>query len=58
MSINVPDFDIVTCKVAMPKDMVGCIRRSIELSCSVLTDSSCHHLQKQVRRKSCQEVKF
>ncbi|CAJ2676762.1 unnamed protein product [Trifolium pratense] len=54
MSINVPDFDIVTCKVAMPKDMVGCIRRSIELSRSVLTDSSSLHLQKQARRKSCQ----
>ncbi|GAU25428.1 hypothetical protein TSUD_70810 [Trifolium subterraneum] len=54
MNINVPDFDIVTCKVAMPKDMVGCIRRSIELSRSVLTDSSSHDLQKQARRKSSQ----
>ncbi|KAK2438885.1 hypothetical protein QL285_023611 [Trifolium repens] len=54
MNINVPDFDIVTCKVAMPKDMVGCIRRSIELSRSVPTDSTSHQLQKQARRKSCQ----
>ncbi|XP_058731133.1 uncharacterized protein LOC131602925 isoform X2 [Vicia villosa] len=51
MSINVPDFDIVTCMVAMPKDMVGCIRRSIELS---HVDSSSQHLQKLERRKSSQ----
>ncbi|CAK8579048.1 unnamed protein product [Lathyrus sativus] len=51
LSINVPDFDIVTCMVAMPKDMVGCIRRSIELS---HVDSSGQHLQKPARRKSSQ----
>ncbi|KAJ1387774.1 CH domain superfamily [Sesbania bispinosa] len=46
MNINVPDFDIVTCMVAMPKDLVGCIRRNIELSHSILADSSSHHLHK------------
>lgn len=37
--------------VAMPKDMVGCIRRSIELS---HIDSSSQHLHKPERRKSSQ----
>ncbi|KAI4336494.1 hypothetical protein L6164_015016 [Bauhinia variegata] len=45
-SINVPDFDIVTYTVAMPKDMVGCIRRNLELSQSSHADSSSHYLQK------------
>lgn len=55
MNINVPDFDIVTCMVAMPKDLVGCMRRSIELSHSTLTDSSgSYYLQKHGRRKSKQ----
>lgn len=49
---QVPDFDIVTCMAAMPKDFVGCIRRSIELSQNVLADSSDHHSQKYERRKS------
>ncbi|XP_073225936.1 uncharacterized protein [Cicer arietinum] len=52
ININVPDFDIVTCMAAMPKDFVGCIRRSIELSQNVLADSSDHHSQKYERRKS------
>ncbi|KAF8405762.1 hypothetical protein HHK36_007839 [Tetracentron sinense] len=30
--LNVPDFDVVTYTIAMPTDMVGCIRRSLELS--------------------------
>lgn len=51
---QVPDFDIVTCMVAMPKDMVRFIRRSIELSQSILADSSNHHLQNHPRRKSSQ----
>ncbi|KAK7318385.1 hypothetical protein RJT34_03084 [Clitoria ternatea] len=47
---KVPDFDIVTCMVAMPKDVVGCIRRNIELSHSILSDSSSsYHLQKHAR---------
>lgn len=51
---QVPDFDIVTCMVAMPKDMVGCIRRSIELSQSINVDSSGQQLQKPASRKSSQ----
>ncbi|TKY60487.1 hypothetical protein E2542_SST17586 [Spatholobus suberectus] len=55
MNINVPDFDIVTCMVAMPKDLVGCMRRSIELSHSILADSSgSYYLQKHARGKSRQ----
>ncbi|RDX82648.1 Protein OPAQUE10, partial [Mucuna pruriens] len=55
MNINVPDFDIVTCMVAMPKDLVGCMRRNIELSHSILADSSgSYYLQKHARRKSRQ----
>ncbi|XP_027340115.1 uncharacterized protein LOC113853735 isoform X2 [Abrus precatorius] len=55
MNINVPDFDIVTCMVAMPKDLVGCIRRSIELSHSILADSSDSYCyQKHARGKSRQ----
>ncbi|KAK9095972.1 hypothetical protein Sjap_021469 [Stephania japonica] len=30
--LNVPDFDGVTYSIAMPTDMVGCIRRSLEKS--------------------------
>ncbi|KAH9664718.1 hypothetical protein KPL70_020096 [Citrus sinensis] len=30
--LNVPDFDKVTCTVAMPTDNVGCIRRRLEQS--------------------------
>ncbi|KAG5029863.1 hypothetical protein JHK87_013377 [Glycine soja] len=53
--LKVPDFDIVTCMVAMPKDLVGCRRRSIELSHSILADSSgSYYLQKHARRKSRQ----
>lgn len=51
---QVPDFDSVTCMVAMPKNLVGCIRRSIELSHSILADSSSHNLQKPARGKSRQ----
>ncbi|KAK7399325.1 hypothetical protein VNO78_10507 [Psophocarpus tetragonolobus] len=55
MNINVPDFDIVTCMVAMPKDLVGCMRRSIELSHNILADSSgTYCLQKHARRRSRQ----
>ncbi|KAG4998884.1 hypothetical protein JHK87_019956 [Glycine soja] len=52
---KVPDFDIVICMVAMPKDLVGCRRRSIELSHNILADSSgSYYLQKHARRKSRQ----
>lgn len=55
MSVNVPDFDVVTCKVAMSKDLVGCIRKSIELSHNNLADSCSNHLQNHGRRKSRQD---
>ncbi|KAL2342864.1 hypothetical protein Fmac_004149 [Flemingia macrophylla] len=56
ININVPDFDIVTCMVAMPKDLVGYRRRSIELSHSIIADSSgIYYLQKHRRRKSRQD---
>ncbi|XP_075477611.1 uncharacterized protein LOC142518665 isoform X1 [Primulina tabacum] len=38
--LSVPDFDMVMCSVSMPKDMVGCIRRSLELSQSTVSSSS------------------
>ncbi|XP_073127892.1 uncharacterized protein [Henckelia pumila] len=38
--LSVPDFDMVMYSVSMPKDMVGCIRRSLELSQSTLSSSS------------------
>ncbi|XP_027919462.1 uncharacterized protein LOC114178001 isoform X2 [Vigna unguiculata] len=55
MNINVPDFDIVTCMVIMPKDLVGCMRRSLELSHNIPVDSSGdYYLQKHARRRSRQ----
>lgn len=40
-NLDVPDFDIVTYTVAMPTNMVGCIRRSLELSqCSFSSSDS------------------
>uniref|UniRef100_A0A2N9H9R6 Calponin-homology (CH) domain-containing protein n=1 Tax=Fagus sylvatica TaxID=28930 RepID=A0A2N9H9R6_FAGSY len=48
---KVPDFDIVTYTVAMPTDMVGCIRRSWELpKCSFLNSAS-YDLYKDSREK-------
>ncbi|CAJ1937703.1 unnamed protein product [Sphenostylis stenocarpa] len=53
---KVPDFDIVTCMVTMPKDLVGCMRRSIELSHSIPADSAgSYYIQKRARRKSRQD---
>ncbi|XP_010547859.1 PREDICTED: uncharacterized protein LOC104819473 isoform X2 [Tarenaya hassleriana] len=37
--LNVPDFDIVTRTASMPTDMVGFIRRSLELSQGSLSES-------------------
>jgi len=52
---QVPDFDIVTCMVTMPKDLVGCMRRSLELSHNIPVDSSGdYYLQKHARRRSRQ----
>ncbi|KAE9602746.1 putative calponin domain-containing protein [Lupinus albus] len=55
MNIDVPDFDIVTCMVTMSKDVVGCIRRNIELSHAVLTYSSSFDIQKHAGEKSRQD---
>ncbi|RAL51567.1 hypothetical protein DM860_011069 [Cuscuta australis] len=38
--LKVPDFDMVSYNVAMPKDMVGCIRRSLETSQHSFSSSS------------------
>ncbi|XP_019458378.1 PREDICTED: uncharacterized protein LOC109358536 isoform X1 [Lupinus angustifolius] len=54
MNIDVPDFDIVTRMVTMSKDLVGCIRRNIELSHGILTYSSSFDLQKHAGGKSRQ----
>ncbi|KAL1326743.1 uncharacterized protein LOC107630904 isoform X1 [Arachis ipaensis] len=52
--IDVPDFDIVnvTCAVTMPKDVVGYIRKSIELSHRRPADSSTYYLQKNSGQES------
>ncbi|XP_019184145.1 PREDICTED: protein OPAQUE10-like isoform X2 [Ipomoea nil] len=41
--LNVPNFDMVTCAVAMPKDMVGGIKRSLETSKSSISTSSSYN---------------
>nr|GMC68105.1 protein OPAQUE10-like isoform X2 [Ipomoea batatas] len=41
--LNVPNFDMVTCAVAMPKDMVGGIKRSLETSKSSISSSSSYN---------------
>ncbi|XP_054821180.1 uncharacterized protein LOC129320056 [Prosopis cineraria] len=49
--INVPDFDVVSCTITMPKDMVGCIRRNLELSQSSFADSPTYYLRRHVEAK-------
>ncbi|MED6168177.1 hypothetical protein PIB30_009394 [Stylosanthes scabra] len=51
---KVPDFDIVnvTCAVTMPKDVVRCIRKSIELSHRRPADSFTDYLQKSAGQES------
>ncbi|KAJ7957105.1 Opaque endosperm10 [Quillaja saponaria] len=49
-NLNVPDFDVVTYTVAMPKDMVGFIRRSLEVSQSSLLGSA-NNLQNHASEK-------
>ncbi|GAB4855321.1 hypothetical protein Ancab_023940 [Ancistrocladus abbreviatus] len=48
-SLNVPDFDIVTYTLAMPTDMVECIRRSLELSQCSSSVSPSHHAEKDAK---------
>nr|GEY30512.1 calponin homology domain-containing protein [Tanacetum cinerariifolium] len=52
--LKVPDFDVVTKTVAMPTDVVRCIRRSLELSTSSATQG---HIQ-NARSKSRQKIPF
>ncbi|XP_011013858.1 PREDICTED: uncharacterized protein LOC105117795 isoform X2 [Populus euphratica] len=52
--LNVPDFDIVTYTVAMPTDMVGNIRRNLELSHHSFSSSASktpHHEPRQRSRQ-------
>uniref|UniRef100_A0A7N0US28 Calponin-homology (CH) domain-containing protein n=1 Tax=Kalanchoe fedtschenkoi TaxID=63787 RepID=A0A7N0US28_KALFE len=43
MDIKVPDFDIVTYTVTMPTNLIGCIRRSLELSqCGSVSSDCCN----------------
>ncbi|KAK9996933.1 hypothetical protein SO802_021619 [Lithocarpus litseifolius] len=49
--LSVPDFDIVTSTVAMPTDMVGCIRRSWELPKFSVLNSASENKNKDSREK-------
>ncbi|XP_031093395.1 uncharacterized protein LOC115998069 isoform X3 [Ipomoea triloba] len=49
--LKVPDFDMVTYTVAMPKDMVGGIRRSLETSQCSFSSSSSYSSYKDQRQK-------
>ncbi|XP_019200564.1 PREDICTED: uncharacterized protein LOC109194124 isoform X3 [Ipomoea nil] len=49
--LKVPDFDVVTYTVAMPKDMVGGIRRSLETSQCSFSSSSSYSSYKDQRQK-------
>ncbi|XP_052190898.1 uncharacterized protein LOC127800362 isoform X2 [Diospyros lotus] len=50
--LKVPDFDIVTYTVAMPTNMVECLRKSLELSKSSFSSSSSYSLQRGLKMKS------
>ncbi|KAK4256847.1 hypothetical protein QN277_006517 [Acacia crassicarpa] len=50
-NVNVPDFDVVSCTITMPKDLVGYIRRNLELSQSSLADSPTSYSQKHEEAK-------
>ncbi|XP_016451726.1 uncharacterized protein LOC107776351 isoform X2 [Nicotiana tabacum] len=54
--LKVPDFDLVTYTVVMPKDMVGGIRRSLETSSS-LSSSSGYYSYKEPRSKHMERNK-
>ncbi|KAF3967726.1 hypothetical protein CMV_008298 [Castanea mollissima] len=49
--LSVPDFDVVTYTVAMPTDMVGCIRRSWELPKFSVLNSASENNNKDSREK-------
>ncbi|GJY69460.1 calponin homology domain-containing protein, partial [Tanacetum coccineum] len=50
--LKVPDFDVVTKTVAMPTDVVRCIRRSLELSTSSVTQGHIQNARSKSRQKS------
>ncbi|KAF3639415.1 putative glyoxylate/hydroxypyruvate reductase HPR3-like [Capsicum annuum] len=56
--LKVPDFDSVTYTVAMPKNMVGGIRRSLETSQSSLSSSSGYYSYKETRSKLMERNKI
>ncbi|KAL8477364.1 hypothetical protein ACS0TY_029605 [Phlomoides rotata] len=49
--LSVPDFDMVRHSVAMPTDMVGILRKSLELSQCTFSSSSSYGSQKQSQLK-------
>ncbi|KAJ8765263.1 hypothetical protein K2173_011960 [Erythroxylum novogranatense] len=53
--LNVPDFDIVSYTITMPKDMVGGIRRSWELSGSSSSSPSSHILEHESTQKQTEK---
>ncbi|CAH9123297.1 unnamed protein product [Cuscuta epithymum] len=53
--LKVPDFDMVTYTVSMPKDMVGCIRRSWETSQHSVSSSSSYCSYKDHQRRKVRE---
>ncbi|KAJ8526853.1 hypothetical protein K7X08_029330 [Anisodus acutangulus] len=55
--LKVPDFDLVTYTVVMPKNMVGGIRRSLETSQSSLSSSSGYYSYKERRSKDSKLMK-
>ncbi|XP_059290230.1 uncharacterized protein LOC132043776 [Lycium ferocissimum] len=56
--LKVPDFDLVTYTVVMPKNMVGGIRRSLETSQSSLSSSSGYYSYKERRSKLTERNKI
>ncbi|XP_028785099.1 uncharacterized protein LOC114741009 [Neltuma alba] len=50
-NVNVPDFDVVSCTITMPKNIVGCLRRNLESSQSSLADSPTYYMRKQAEAK-------
>lgn len=50
--LKVPDFDVVTNTVAMPTDVVRCIRRSLEVSTSSVTQGHIQNARSKSRQKS------
>ncbi|XP_004245671.1 uncharacterized protein [Solanum lycopersicum] len=56
--LKVPDFDLVTSMVVMPKNMVGGIRRSLETSQCSLSSSSGYYSYKETRSKLTERNKI